>query len=250
MARMYEAPRIQTTRIHGQITLYVAVNLIIIEKQELFFLIEGAFIFIEHHSSLIRDVERSIENFVNLSRHSRGAANVPRAKRRPPALLRQSRGPCLWQPDWIRAHRAARRRRRSAVQREGRMSSLSNTRVATLRSAVLSRLAHRVAVSWCGFSSFSRARADRCSTEAPPVPRTTPETESERGGSRPWRNFIPFASRVALPRPTTSAEVGIEVVVVIARVDIQIDRIVARRCVRNRATGGASSLPETLITLD
>lgn len=96
MARINEAPRIQATRIHGQITLYVAVNLIIIEKQELFFLIEEPFIFIERHSSLIRDVERSIENFVNLSRHSGGAANAPRAKRRPPALLRQSRGPCAY----------------------------------------------------------------------------------------------------------------------------------------------------------
>lgn len=54
----------------------------------------------------------------------------------------------------------------------------------------------------------SRCRANRWNTEAPPIPRTTPEPDGARGGTRPWRNFIPFASRVALPRPTTSAEVS------------------------------------------
>ena len=61
------------------------------------------------------------------------------------------------------------------------------------------------------FSRFciARFRANQWNTEAPPIPRTTtPEPDGDRDGSRPWRNFIPFASRVALPRPTASAEVS------------------------------------------
>lgn len=139
----------------------------------------------------------------------------------------------------IARHTAGPARRRSAVQRDGRAP--------LARSALRDSTQYSAPRESCWLParslspSLSRVAA-RISetTEAPPIPRTTPEPDGARGASRPWRNFIPFASRVALPRPTTSAEVSTRVCVYAGDEDSNWpDR---RAPLRAKSRGGLRSL--------
>jgi len=177
---------------------------------------EGAFIFDKCH---FRRPTREISP-------CESAVGAQPALAPPLAHLRQSRGSVPWQPGSRLSSRASRRRRHSAVQRDGRVVIVERRRDSRRSTPA--------------FPCF----AVRDTLFSPRIAAEIGETR-KRLRSR-GRRRIPTARAPARARGEISSrsQVGSRSRgpqhrqrLVCAR-QIQIDRIVARRCVRNRANGG------------